>query len=178
MSKRKIILIHLAGFILLTLLLLFLSEPLLNKFAAGIHNVGMWINLMVFGTIGILILTIISCMIFFNQCKKKKRIEKIELTENGFEINCDQKIIKFKWSDIDKLTGFKVDRFTIDDICLKIESNNKTAYVTEEFQGWRNFINKMLVEFPQIDKNWEGIIANPAFERNETELYNRNENVG
>ncbi|SIS46401.1 hypothetical protein SAMN05421766_1027 [Zobellia uliginosa] len=62
--KRKIILFHLAVFILLTLLLLFISEPLLNKFAAGIHNVGMWIDLMIYGTIGILILTIISCMIF------------------------------------------------------------------------------------------------------------------
>ncbi|WP_445456444.1 hypothetical protein [Flavobacterium sp. HNIBRBA15423] len=176
--KRKIILIHLALFILLTLLLLFTSEPLLNKFATGIHNVGMWIDLMTFGTIGILILTTISCLIFLNKGKKKKRIEKIELTENGFEINYDEEITKFNWSEIDKLTGFKVDRFTIDDICLKIESNNKVAYVTEEFQGWRNFINKMLTEFPQIDKNLEEIIAKSAFERNETESYNRNKNVG
>ena len=65
--KRKIILIHLAVFIILTLLLLFSSEPLLNKFAEGIHNVGMWIDLMIYGTIGILILTIISCMIFLKK---------------------------------------------------------------------------------------------------------------
>jgi hypothetical protein len=65
--KRKIILIHLAVFIILTLLLLVSSEPLLNKFAAGIHNVGMWIDLMIYGTIGILILTIISCMIFLKK---------------------------------------------------------------------------------------------------------------
>lgn len=67
MSNKKIILIHLAAFIILTLLLLFTSEILLNKFAAGIHNVGMWINLMIFGTIGILILTTISCLIFLKQ---------------------------------------------------------------------------------------------------------------
>ncbi len=67
LSKKKIILIHLAVFILLTLLLIFISEPLLNRFAAGIHNVGMWMNLMVFGTIGILILTTISCLIFLKQ---------------------------------------------------------------------------------------------------------------
>ena len=73
-SKKKIILINLGVFILLTLLLLFTSEPILNKFAAGIHNVGMWIDLMIFGTIGILILTIISCLIFLNKVKKKKRI--------------------------------------------------------------------------------------------------------
>ena len=68
-SKKKIILIHLAIFILLTFLLLFTSESLLNKFAAGIHNVGMWIDLMLFGTIGILILTVISCLIFLKQKK-------------------------------------------------------------------------------------------------------------
>ena len=110
--------------------------------------------------------------------RKKKRIEKIELTKNGFQVNYDDEITDFQWSEIEKLTGFKVDRFTIDDICLKIESKNKTAYATEEFQGWWKFMDKMLSEFPQIDKNWEGIIAKPAFERYETELYNRNKNVG
>ena len=110
--------------------------------------------------------------------KKKKRIEKIELTEKGFQVIYDEEITQFKRLEIEILTGFKVDRLTIDDICLKIESNNKTAYATEEFEGWRNFMNRLLNEFPQIEKNWEGIIAKPAFERKETELYNRNKNVG
>ena len=69
MSKKKIILIHLAVFILLTLLLLFASEPLLNKFAPGVHNVGMWIDLMIIGTIGILLTTTISCLVFLKQNK-------------------------------------------------------------------------------------------------------------
>ncbi len=165
-------------FIILTTVLISTAESLLNKFASGIHNVGMWLNLIIFGTIGILILTIISCLIFLKKGNNKKQIEKIELTENGFLINYDEEITEFQWSEIEKLTGFKVDRLTVDNICLKVESNNKTAFATEEFNGWRNFINKMLNEFPRIDKNWEGIIAKPAFERNETELYNRNKNVG
>lgn len=110
--------------------------------------------------------------------KKKKRIEKIGLTENGFQVNTDEEITQFQWSEIEKLTGFKLDRLTTDDICLKIESNSKTSFVTEEFEGWRIFINKMLMEFPKIDKNQEEIIAKPAFERKETEIYNRNKNVG
>jgi hypothetical protein len=67
MTKRKIILIHLAVFILLTLLLFFTAESLLRQFASGIHNVGMWLILIIFGTIGILILTIISCLIFLKK---------------------------------------------------------------------------------------------------------------
>ena len=69
MNKKKIIVIHIVTFVLLSLLLFFSSEPLLNKFASGIHNVGMWIDLMIFGTIGILILTTISCLIFLKQNK-------------------------------------------------------------------------------------------------------------
>lgn len=81
MSKKKTILIHLAGFIILTLFLLFTSEPLLNKFVTGIHNVGMWIDLMIFGTIGILILTTTSCLIFL---KQKKIIGLIIILANLF----------------------------------------------------------------------------------------------
>jgi hypothetical protein len=178
LRKQKIIGIHLLTFVILTIVLFFSAEPLLNKFASAIHNVGMWLYLIIYGTIGILFMTIISCLIFLNKGKKKQRTEKIELTENGFLVNYTEEITQFQWSEIEKLTGFKVDRFTIDDICLKIESNNKSAIATKEFQGWRDFMNKMLIEFPQIEKNWEGIIAKPAFERNETELYNRNKYVG
>ena len=81
MNKKKIIAIHIVTFVLLSLLLLFTSEPLLNKFASGIHNVGMWIDLMIFGTIGILILTTISCLIFL---KQKKIIGLIVILVNSF----------------------------------------------------------------------------------------------
>lgn len=100
-------------------------------------------------------------------------MKKIELTENGFQVNYGGEISNFEWTEIKKLTGFKMDRITTDDICLKIESDNKTTYVSEEFEDWRKFINKLQNKFPQIDKNWEGNIATPAFERNETELYDR-----
>ena len=54
-SKRKIIGIHFLTFIVLTIIWFFSTEPFLKKFAPGIHSVEMWFNLIVFGTIGILI---------------------------------------------------------------------------------------------------------------------------
>ncbi len=69
LSRRKIIGIHLMSFIILTVILFLSSEPLLNKFASGIHDVGMWLNLIIYGTIGIFILTIVSCLIFINRSK-------------------------------------------------------------------------------------------------------------
>jgi hypothetical protein len=58
-----------------------------------------------------------------------------------------------------------------------MESKYKTSYVTEEFDGWQVFINQMLSEFPQIDKDWITVITKPAFKRNETELYYRSGKV-
>tara|TARA_B110000114_G_C14709570_1_gene244749 strand:- start:15 stop:359 length:345 start_codon:yes stop_codon:yes gene_type:complete len=110
--------------------------------------------------------------------KKKKRIEKVELTKNGFQVNFDEEITQFKWSEIEKLTGFLFGQITYDDVCLRIESENKTSIISEEFQGWRNFMNELYKQIPELNEEWERIMYNPPFERKETELYNRNKNVG
>jgi hypothetical protein len=176
-KKGKIIGIHILLFIILTIILFFSSESILKIFAPEIHNVVMWLYLITYGTGVILVLTLISCL-FALKKRNIVRTEKIELIKNGFLINYDGIITQIQWTKIEKLTGYKVDRFVIDDICLKIELNNETYIVTEQFEGWRFFIEKLLTEFPLINKNWEEIIAKPAFERNETELYKRNKNVG
>jgi hypothetical protein len=54
----------------------------------------------------------------------------------------------------------------------------KQFEITESTKGWFQFIEKTKEQFPSISKTWEMEIANPAFERKETELYNRNKNVG
>ena len=110
--------------------------------------------------------------------KRKKRIEEIILTKNGFKIIFDEVITEYNWSEIDKLTGYKFDQITIDVICLKIDAKEKTAIVTEDFKGWRDFMNTLLTKFAEIDKKWEEIIARPPFERNETVLYDRQKNIG
>ncbi|WP_460219308.1 hypothetical protein [Psychroserpens sp. MEBiC05023] len=104
MSKKKIILIHLAVFMLLTLILLFTSEALLNEFATGIHDVGMWINLMFLGTIGILVMTIISCLIFL---KKKKLIGLIIILINLFWSWFSLKLL-YRYHFTDLLTTYPI----------------------------------------------------------------------
>ena len=110
--------------------------------------------------------------------KKKKRIEKIILTENGFQVNLDGKITQFQWTEIEKLTGFLFGRITYDDVCLQIESENETAVISEEFDGWRMFMTELYKQIPELNEEWERIMYNPPFERKETELYKRNKNVG
>tara|TARA_R110002072_G_scaffold302501_1_gene485951 strand:+ start:92 stop:622 length:531 start_codon:yes stop_codon:yes gene_type:complete len=175
--RKKIIITHILLFIILSIVLIFTLEELLNLFGF-FHTLTIFLYSLVTVLICLFIILLISCLIFLSKRKRKTIIEKVELINDGFKIILNEDITQFKWTEIEKLTGFKVDRLTVDDICLKIESNNKTAFATEEFEGWRNFIDRILIEFPLIDKNWEGIIAKPAFERNETELYNRGKNVG
>ncbi|KGK29184.1 hypothetical protein EL45_16685 [Cellulophaga sp. E6(2014)] len=98
MNKRKIIVIHLAVFLFLTSLLFFTSEPLLNKFASGIHNVGMWIDLMIIGTVVFLLTTTISCLIFL---KQKKLIGLILILVNLFWI----------WFNLDLLYRYHFTEF-------------------------------------------------------------------
>ncbi|MCH2197353.1 MAG: DUF2199 domain-containing protein [Flavobacteriales bacterium] len=113
---------------------------------------------------------------FWNKWKKKTQIETVELTDNGFVINHNGLVTHFDWSEITCLTGFKIDRLTFDEICLKIEAQSKFAILTESFSGWRFFVNALMSELPEIEENWEGIIAQPPFERNETILFSKAEN--
>ena len=110
---------------------------------------------------------------FWKRWKKKKQVEIVTLIENGFEITVNEDSTVIKWSSIDRLVGYKIDQFTIDEICLYIEYDNKNALVTEDYSGWRKFMIQLLSRYPNVDKNWEMVIEKPAFERNETELFVR-----
>jgi len=69
MTRRKIIIIHSVVFLVLSITLFFSSEALLRRFASEIQNVVLWLNLIIYGTIGILILTTVSCLVFLKQRK-------------------------------------------------------------------------------------------------------------
>ncbi|MBX2844978.1 MAG: DUF2199 domain-containing protein [Saprospiraceae bacterium] len=113
---------------------------------------------------------------FWRKWIKKKQIETVDLTENGFVIDSNGEVTQFEWNEINQLTGFKADRLTIDEICLKIKAENKTVIATEHFIGWRNFMTELLNKFPEIDTYWEVTIAQPPFKRNETTLFSKTKN--
>jgi hypothetical protein len=97
----------------------------------------------------------------------------------GFELPINEKPIKIDWNEINILTAYKNDLLTTDEICLFVQADKgKQFEITESTKGWFQFIEKTKEQFPSISKTWEMEIANPAFERKETELYNRNKNVG
>lgn len=70
--RGTIIVIHLIIFIIAEVALLFYAENLLNYFAAGFHDGAMWLALLQYGSLGILILTTISCILFMKRYKSIK----------------------------------------------------------------------------------------------------------
>jgi hypothetical protein len=95
-----------------------------------------------------------------------------EYYNTGFIVHFENNIIKIEWSSIKALYGYKVDLFTVDEICLDIFYEiEKQIRITEETKGWYIFLEKLQIQFPQIKKHWEIEIAFPAFETNFTLLY-------
>jgi hypothetical protein len=149
-----------------------------------------WVIIIFFGIGAILLL-----LRYFNPNSKflpKQKEEYKELTEqefnelynsngvftynqNGFELPINEELNKISWNEINKMTAYKIDLLTSDEICLFVQAKNgKQFEITESTKGWFQFIQKIKEQFPNISKTWEIEIANPAFERKETELYNRN----
>jgi hypothetical protein len=99
--------------------------------------------------------------------------------KNGFELQIEEKLTKIKWNEIEKLTAYKIDLFATDEIRIFLKADNgKQFEISENTEGWFQFNEKLKEQFSEIDKSWEIDIAVPAFERKETEIYNRNKNVG
>ena len=72
-KTKKIILIHLILFNVLVATLLFTSELILNIVLPGVHGVNQWLQLNVFGTVLIFVLTLVSCIVFLLYNRKKLR---------------------------------------------------------------------------------------------------------
>lgn len=94
----------------------------------------------------------------------------IELTEDGFKYG-ERTIL---WSTVLRIRTYKLDLVTIDCICLWFELESEPPLeVTEESNGFTDFMDEVLVAFPSIPANWYATVMQPAFERNETILFDR-----
>jgi len=100
-----------------------------------------------------------------------------EYDDTGFQFFNNGQLSKVKWESITQMVGFKIDLLTIDEICLHIEiQKSENLEISESTKGWFQFLKKIKEQFPSINKTWEIDIANPAFERNETVIYQKKKN--
>lgn len=95
-------------------------------------------------------------------------------TESSFSILIGEDKKEVKWIGIKSIYGYKIDNYIEDEICLNVNCDNDISFtISEEIAGWYIFLEKMAIQFPSVDKNWNLKIASPALENNLTLLFER-----
>jgi len=79
-----------------------------------------------------------------------------------------------RWSDIHEVYGFKLDLFSIDEICLgfTLDEDGRYIWVGEDDGGFKEFRSEVERRFG-FDPDWFGKIMKPAFVENRTTLWKR-----
>ena len=97
-----------------------------------------------------------------------------QYSENGFEYELDLEKIKYNWTDIETVYGYKIDLLTYDEICIDIFTNdNKKLTITESDDGWFQFISRLSNIITEIKIDWYINISTPAFQKNLTLLFDK-----
>lgn len=96
-----------------------------------------------------------------------------QYSDEGFSFTDPGQTIFVAWTDIETIFAFKRDLMTIDQLNIEIFLKNNTRIrLTEEIDGWFQFIIKIKEVFPSIDKEFDIKLIFPAFETNLTLVYN------
>jgi hypothetical protein len=91
----------------------------------------------------------------------------------GFNFSDKDQTIFVAWTDIETIFAFKRDLMTVDELNIEVFlKNNIRIRLTEEIDGWFQFIIKIKEVFPIIDKEFDTKLIFPAFETNLTLVYN------
>lgn len=93
--------------------------------------------------------------------------------DEGFIIQDDSENYIIQWKDIDRIVAYKADLLTVDEIRLDIFYLESIITLTEELAGWYQFVERIKIQFPNIQKNWDEEIVQPPFLANETIIYQK-----
>ena len=94
----------------------------------------------------------------------------VELSADGF--GCGARVVH--WSDVVRIRTYKIDFVDIDCVCVQFELRGGPAVeVTEESNGFNDFVDELAERFPSIDPGWYATVMSPAFARNEAVLFEK-----
>jgi len=107
--------------------------------------------------------------------KERRKLDWIELTSDGFVIHNPRarKALECHWAQIKKVTGYKLDQFTVDCIMFEVETDQGALRISEGCEGFKALEKEMKERLPGFDLDWFGKVAFPPFELCETVLYRR-----
>lgn len=81
------------------------------------------------------------------------------------------------WTGIERIETFKTDLLTTDCILLEITHGHQKIVLSEESEGWSEFIDAVNIYLPTIKKNWYEEVMLPPFETNLMTIYNREDRI-
>lgn len=93
--------------------------------------------------------------------------------EDGFRYPFKERDEKLKYSDIDRISGYKLDLMTTDEICMDIFVGEWKITFSESDRGWYQLQTRLKTAFPSIPDNWDVQIMQPPFATTFTVLYER-----
>lgn len=108
-----------------------------------------------------------------NQSKKSYT----HLTSDPTGVYLDDHLVFIPWTDIERIVAFKTDLLTTDCILLEITHGHQKIVLSEESEGWPEFIDAVNIYLPTIKKNWYEEVMLPPFETNLMTIYNREDRI-
>lgn len=96
-----------------------------------------------------------------------------QYVDKGFNFSDKDKTIFVAWTDIESIFAFKTYLMTFDELNIEVFlKDDMRIRLTEETDGWFQFIIKIKEVFPTIDKEFDTNVIFAAFETNLTLVYN------
>jgi hypothetical protein len=94
--------------------------------------------------------------------------------EIGFIVELETIKKHYDWNEIETVYGYKVDLLAYDEICLDIFTKDEKYFtITESSLGWFQFVTRLSQNITSIREECFFEIANPAFQKNLTLLYDK-----
>jgi hypothetical protein len=92
--------------------------------------------------------------------------------EGGFDVKLKDETISAQWDDIETIFAYKIDLMTYDMLAMEIKLKNDFSFrITEEAEGWYQFIKKIKEVFPSVKQDFEMDLMFPAFATNLMVVY-------
>jgi hypothetical protein len=83
-------------------------------------------------------------------------------------------VLNFSWLQVQRIFGFKRDRYTVDMICIAFVLRDTTVEINEEMDGYDSVIAALPKHFSGLEAEWWAKVAFPPFETNWTTIWETN----
>ncbi|WP_281230997.1 hypothetical protein [Flavobacterium gelatinilyticum] len=94
--------------------------------------------------------------------------------EDSFTIADENHSKTYRWNEIKTVFAYKTDLLTEDEICIDVYTQDSNKFtISESTWGWFQFISRLSENIKSIKIDWYVNIISPAFEKNLTLLYDK-----